>query len=161
MTPGNMTPEIWPLKMTPLNMTSRSMTTFNVTSLNKNFWKMTPKIRPLLIWLSKYDFLRYDTWNDQKWWWDMKNENRTLNGTLLKGINSTVKNKFVTRHKQKYEYIVSRKRESNCGQSSWNQVSLKIISKKFQKFVKSSIKFEREILCEKFRKISRFNLIMP
>ena len=84
----------------------------------------------------------------------MKNENRTLNGTLLKGINSTVKNKFVTRHKQKYEYIVSRKRESNCGQSSWNQVSLKIISKKFQKFVKSSIKFEREILCEKLRKIS-------
>ena len=71
-----------------------------------------------------------------------------------KGINSTVKNKFVTRHKQKYEYIVSRKRESNCGQSSWNQVSLKIISKKFQKFVKSSIKFEREILCEKLRKIS-------
>ena len=84
----------------------------------------------------------------------MKNENRTLNGTLLKGINSTVKNKFVTRHKQKYEYIVSRKRESNCGQSSWNQVSLKIISKKFQKFVKSSTKFKREILCEKFREIS-------
>ena len=129
--------------MTPQNTTLEN--DFFEYDLNTSSSNMTPKITEI----------------EEKWWWDMKNENRTLNGTLLKGINSTVKNKFVTRHKQKYEYIVSRKRESNCGQSSWNQVSLKIISKKFQKFVKSSKKFKREILCEKFRKISRFNLIMP
>ena len=122
--------------MTPQNTTLEN--DFFEYDLNTSSSNMTPKITEI----------------EAKWWWDMKNENRTLNGTLLIGINSTVKNKFVTRHKQKYEYIVSRKRESNCGQSSWNQVSLKIISKKFQKFVKSSTKFKREILCEKFREIS-------
>ena len=145
-----MTGSLWPLTMTSWNMTPQKLydsfeNDFFEYDLNTSSSNMTPKITEI----------------EKKWWWDMKNENRTLNGTLLKGINSTVKNKFVTRHKQKYEYIVSRKRESNCGQSSWNQVSLKINSKKFQKFVKSSKKFKREILCEKFRKISRFNLIMP